>query len=121
MSRSNLAHGGISLGLLAALSACATATYIPTGSAAYPARAAHCELEIFSSTLPADEYQELGIVEAEGTVWKSDLEDVLPKMREEACHAGGEGLIINSTDTFAEGEDGYRVQRVTGTVIRWAR
>lgn len=103
---------------LLAATACVSATFVPTG-APYPPKPADCELQIFSSALPERPYEELGLVEGDGKWWKSDLEDVLPKLREEACRAGGDGLILFSSDTFAEGEDGIRVQRVTATVIRW--
>jgi hypothetical protein len=106
--------------LLLGVTACVHATFVPTG-AAYPAKAPNCEIRVFSSALPERPYEELGLVEGEGDWWKSDLEDVLPKLEEEACLAGGDAIILFSTDTFAEGEDGIRVQRLTATVIRWKR
>ena len=102
-----------------ALGSCVTATFVPTVDGAYPARAPGCDLEIFSSAPPERAYDEIGIVEGEGSAWKSDLEDVLPAIREEACLAGGDGIILQPGDTFAEGEDGMRVQRITATVFRW--
>lgn len=103
---------------LLASAGCVTATFIPTGKA-YPAKAVDCEIQVFSSALPDRPYEEVGLVEGEGDWWKSDMEDVLPKLNEEACLAGGDGIILFSTDTFAEGEKGIRVQRLTATVIRW--
>jgi hypothetical protein len=100
------------------LAGCVSATFVPTGTA-YPAKASDCEIQVFSSTLPDRPYEEIGIVEGEGTEWKSDLEDVLPKLKSEACAGGGDGIILFSTDTFAQGEQGTRVQRVSATVIRW--
>ena len=96
-----------------------SATFIPTQSAAYPSKDRHYNIEVFSSAVPDREYEEIGIVEGEGSAWKSDLEDVLPKLKEEACLAGGDALIMQSSDTFSEGRDGIRVQRVSATVIRW--
>ena len=112
----------ISASLVALLGAagCVHATFVQTGTR-YPARVAGCQVEVFSSTLPHRPYEELGIVEGEGDWWKSDLEDVLPKLKEEACRAGGDALILIDSDTFAEGDQGIRVQRVTATVIRWKR
>ena len=95
------------------------ATFIPTRSTAYPSKGMYCEIEVFSSAVPDQEYEELGIVEAEGSAWKSDLEDLLPKMMEEGCLAGGDALIMRSSDTYSEGRDGIPVQRISATVIRW--
>ena len=97
---------------------CLSATFVPT-SGAYPARASDCDIEVFSSAVPDREYEEIGIVEGEGSAWKADLEDVLPKLKEEGCRAGGDALIMQSSDTFSQGRDGIRTQRISATVIRW--
>ena len=97
---------------------CLSATFVPT-SGAYPARASDCNIEVFSSAVPDREYEEIGIVEGEGSAWKADLEDVLPKLKEEGCRAGGDALIMQSSDTFSQGRDGVRTQRISATVIRW--
>jgi len=107
--------------LLGALGGCVTATFVPTVGTSYAPRPVDCELEIFSSATPDREYEEIGIVEAEGSAWNSDLEDVLPAMREEACLAGGDGIILQRGDTFTEGDDGMRVQRIIATVFRWSQ
>jgi len=97
---------------------CLSATFVPT-SGAYPARASDCDIEVFSSAVPDREYEEIGIVEGEGSAWKADLEDVLPKLKEEGCRAGGDALIMQPSDTFSQGRDGIRTQRISATVIRW--
>ena len=97
---------------------CVSATFVRTGPV-YPARAADCEIQVFSSAIPDRPYEELGIVEGEGDWWKADLEDVMPRLKEEACLAGGDGIILLESDTFAEGEEGIRVQRISATVFRW--
>ncbi len=97
---------------------CLSATFVPT-SGAYPARASDCDIEVFSSAVPDREYEEIGIVEGEGSAWKADLEDVLPKLKEEGCRAGGDALIMQSSDTFSQGRDGIQTQRISATVIRW--
>jgi hypothetical protein len=102
-----------------AVGGCVTARFVPTGPA-HPARAVDCDLEIYSSALPDRPYEEIGIVEGEGDWWKADLEDVLPRLSEEACLAGGDGIILFSIDNFAEGDEGIRVQRVSATVFRWS-
>ena len=97
-----------------------SATFVPTQSTPYPPRGMYCEIEVISTRVPEGKrYQELGIVEAEGSAWKSDLEDLLPKMMQEGCLAGGDALIILSSDTYSEGRDGIPVQRISATVIRW--
>jgi hypothetical protein len=98
---------------------CLSATFISTQSVVYPSKDRHCNIQVFSSAVPDQEYEEIGIVEGEGSAWKSDLEDVLPKLMEEGCLAGGNALIIQTSSTFSEGPEGIRVQRVSATVIRW--
>ena len=97
---------------------CVEATFVPTG-AVYPARVSDCEIEVFSATLPDREYEEIGLVEGEGSHWKSGLRDVLPRLQEQACLAGGNGIILLSEDKFAQGETGYPVLRTSATVVRW--
>ena len=100
---------------------CLNATYIPTNITAQPARNMQCEIEVISAGVPEDKtFEELGIVEAEGSWWKSDLEDLLPKMMEQGCLAGGDALILQSSDMYSVGEDNnIPVQRISATVIRW--
>jgi hypothetical protein len=98
---------------------CVTATFVPTQGAVYPSKDRHCSIEIFSSALPDREYEEIGIVEGEGTAWKSNLADILPELKGEGCAAGGDALIIESTSAFSEGREGTAVQRTIATVIRW--
>ena len=98
---------------------CVSATFIATQGAVYPSKGRYCEIEVFSSAVPDREYEEIGIVEGEGSAWKSGLEDILPKIMGEGCLAGGDALIIQSSDTFSEGKDGMKVQRISATVIRW--
>ena len=119
--RKRMGGAGLVAGLLAAtLHGCVHATYIPTGEA-YPSRSGNCDVQVFSSAPPERPYVELGIVEGEGDWWKADLEDILPRLKEEACLAGGDAIIMGANNRYAEGEDGIRVQHVTATVIRWRR
>ena len=109
------------LAMIVLAGGCVNATFIPTQSTVYPPKGMYCEIEVISSGVPEGKrYEELGIVEAEGSAWKSDLEDVLPKMMEEGCLAGGDALIMRSSDTYSSGgRDGVPVQRISATVIRW--
>jgi hypothetical protein len=93
--------------------------FISIQGAVYPPKDTHCDIEVFSSVVPDREYEEIGIVEGEGSAWKSGLEDILPKIMGEGCLAGGDALIIQSSATFSEGRDGMKVQRIFATVIRW--
>lgn len=105
--------------LLLALAGCAGATFVPTTSYVHPARSEDCSIEVFSTQLPDRDYDEIGLVEGEGTLWKSDLSDVLPKLKEEACLAGGDALILGGEQKFGQGEDNHPVLRSVATVIRW--
>ena len=49
------------------------------------------------------------------------MEDVLPKLKEEACLAGGHALVLQSVQKYATGEDGDEALYASATVIRWAR
>ena len=50
-------------------------------------------------------------------VW---VEDMLPKVMEEGCLAGGDALIIQSSSELSENPDGtVTFQRISATVIRW--
>ncbi len=117
---SRLLRPGSCLAMIVLAGGCVSATFVPTQSTPYPPRGMYCEIEVISTGVPEGKrYQELGIVEAEGSAWKSDLEDLLPKMMQEGCLAGGDALIILSSDTYSEGRDGIPVQRISATVIRW--
>ncbi len=117
---SRLLRPGSCLAMIVLAGGCVSATFVPTQSTPYPPRGMYCEIEVISTRVPEGKrYQELGIVEAEGSAWKSDLEDLLPKMMQEGCLAGGDALIILSSDTYSEGRDGIPVQRISATVIRW--
>ncbi len=82
--------------LVAIAAGCASAEFIPTGKV-YPAKPANCELEVFSSRTPDRPYEEIGIIEGEGSMGSDSLEDVLPEMIKEACLAGGDALILTSS------------------------
>ena len=97
---------------------CLNASFVQTGATHAP-RSQYCAIEVFSSRAPDRDYDEIGIIEGTGTLWKADLDDVLPKMKEEACLVGGEALIMGSSNVYTEGRDNTRSQRVTATVIRW--
>ena len=109
------------LPVLAVLAGCVTATYVPTGQV-YPARTSDCGVEVFTAGLPDRAFHEIGILEGEGNFWKADLEDLIPKLREEACLAGGDALILLSADRYVRGDrddlDEVELYAVA-TVVRW--
>jgi hypothetical protein len=109
---------GFCLSAVVVAGGCVSATFVPTRGV-YPSKGRYCEIEVFSSAAPDREYEEIGIVEGEGNWWKARLEDVLPKLVEEGCLAGGDAIIMQSNDMFSEGEAGIRTQRISATVIRW--
>ena len=81
-----LLRRGSFLAVIVLTGGCVSATFVPTQSTPYPPRGMYCEIEVISTGVPEGKrFQELGIVEAEGSAWKSDLEDLLPKMMQEGC------------------------------------
>ena len=110
----------IALGLIIIILSCASAKFIATGSS-YPARPDDCTVEVFSSKLPDREYEELGVIEGEGSFGYDTLEKVLPKMKIEACRAGGDAIILmssqKSVDIYDDSSD--EQLNVMATVIRW--
>ena len=101
------------------LGGCVGAQFVQTGRTVYPPRDVNCDIEVYATGVPDVPYEEIGIVEGEGDWWKADLADVLPKLKEEACLAGGDALVLGEADRFAEGRDGTPVLRTSAVVIRW--
>lgn len=104
------------LSVMVLLGACSSAKFIKTGPSV-PAKPDDCYIEIFTSKLPDREYEELGILEGEGFLGADSLEEVLPKMKREACRAGGDAIILKSSQKSFDGEDSKL--NVIATVIRW--
>jgi hypothetical protein len=104
--------------LVAIVAGCASAKYIPTGKT-YPAKRADCELEVFSSKAPDRPYEEIGIIEGEGSLGMDSLEEVLPKMIEEACLAGGDALILTSSQKAVTFSGDDEELHAVATVIVW--
>jgi hypothetical protein len=98
--------------------ACVNATFVPTG-AAYAPKPVDCAIEVFSASQPDRRYEEIGILEGEGSFWKADMDDLIPKLREEACLAGGDAIILQSAHRYATGEEGVENMYAFATVIRW--
>ncbi len=108
------------MALIFTIFSCASAKFISTGSS-YSPRADDCPIEVFSSKLPDQEYEELGVIEGEGSLGFDTLEKVLPKMKREACKAGGDAIILmssqKSVDIYKDGSDDQL--NVMATVVRW--
>ncbi len=99
---------------------CSSAKFVQTGSS-YPARPEDCSIEVFSSKLPDREYEELGVLEGEGSLGHDTLAKILPKMKREACKAGGDAIILTSRQKSADGftDSNDEQLNVTATVVRW--
>lgn len=109
------------LAAFAILGGCSSARYIATGPT-YPAQSDDCSVEVFSSKAPDRDYEELGILEGEGSFGADTMKKVLPKMKREACRAGGDAIIITSNQKFSSeflSDEGDDKLNVTATVIRW--
>ena len=122
MSRSSTRWAGAFAlaAVVGGLTGCVSVTYIPTADL-YPPKAPDCDIEVFSAGPPSRAYQEIGILEGEGTFWQADLEDMLPRLREEACMAGGDAIVLISAQVVATGstDDLDQELHAFATVIRW--
>lgn len=117
--RAVTARGAVALSMLV-LVGCLSAEFVPTG-VAYPARPPDCPIEVFSAGPPELGFEEIGIVEVRGSGRKADLEDILPKLQEESCLAGGDALVLHSTNRYQISSDGLQTSELStfATVIRW--
>ncbi|MGE0158512.1 MAG: hypothetical protein AB7T31_03815 [Gemmatimonadales bacterium] len=107
------------LACVAAASGCVSVSYVPT-AAALPPKPRDCEIQVFSAGPPQRPYQELGILEGKGSFSSSDLEDVLPKLREEACLVGGDAIVLLSAQRVGgDADDLDEELHAFATVIRW--
>jgi len=110
----------VAMSLIVAVFSCSTAKFISTGSS-YSAKPDDCPIEVFSSKQPDREYEELGVIEGEGSLGHDTLEKILPKMKQEACKAGGDAIILTSRQKSSDifDDTGDDQLNVTATVIRW--
>jgi len=99
------------------LGGCASAKFIRTGPS-YAAKPEDCPIEVFTSKKPDRKYEELGIIEGEGTWGADSMEMILPKMKQEACRAGGDAIILLSQQKYVD-RDSDENLNVTATVIKW--
>ena len=99
------------------LGGCASAKFIKTGPS-FAAKPDDCPIEVFTSKMPDREYEELGILEGEGFLGGDTMEMILPKMKREACRAGGDAIILKSYQKYVDSSSDENLT-VTATVIRW--
>lgn len=99
---------------------CSSAKFISTGPS-YGARPDDCSIEVFSSKQPERTYEELGLIEGEGSFGADTLEKILPKMKREACRAGGDAIILMASQKAVKVWDDTSDEKlyVTATVILW--
>lgn len=106
------------------LTGCTSAKFVSTGQS-YDARPDDCNIEVFTTKTPDREYEELGIIEGEGSFGADSFADVLPKIKQKACRAGGDAIILlsNQKSVNVSGSDNFidsdEKLNVTVTVIRW--
>ena len=116
MKKMMLVTAVLALSSIFLFSGCSSAKFIRTGTSMAP-KTDDCQIAIFYSKLPDREYEELGILEGEGVFGSDTLEKVLPKMRIEACRAGGDAIILKPSQKFyTDFDDKFFI---TATVIRW--
>ncbi len=117
-STNSLSHFIVIILAMMLLGGCASAKFIKTGPS-FDAKPDDCNIEIFNSKLPDRDYVELGILEGEGSLGADSMEEVLPKLKQEACRAGGDAIILKSSQkVFADDFDDLSLN-VTATVIKW--
>ena len=104
------------LSALMLLGGCSSAKFIKTGTS-MAAKADGCDIAVFNSKPPDRKYEELGIIEGKGSFGSDTLEKVLPKMKLEACRAGGDAIILTPGQKYSD-DLGDKLN-VTATVIRW--
>ena len=99
---------------------CSSAKFISTGPS-YDARPDACSIEVFSSKQPERKYDELGLIEGEGSFGADTLEKILPKMKREACRAGGDAIILMASQKAVKVWENTSDEKlhVTATVVRW--
>ncbi len=99
---------------------CATsgnATFIKTGPS-MTSKPVNCAIKVFSSKIPERKYEELGLLEIEGSLRDAVLEIVLPKLKEKACNIGADAIIIKSIQKYMD-ESNIENLYVTATAIVW--
>jgi hypothetical protein len=112
------------IAVAATVAGCASAKFIPTAGG-YAPKPENCAMEVFTSRVPDRPYEEIGIIEGQGMMGAESLEDVLPEMIKEACKAGGDALILLSTERSVNvgGGDDFigsnEELHTTATVIVW--
>lgn len=109
------------LALAIILGGCSSARFVATAPEVSAAKPDDCSIEVYSSRVPDREYAELGVVEGEGSFGADTLAKVLPKMKTEACRAGGDAIILHQSQKSVEMEDFVREEQlnVTATVVAW--
>jgi hypothetical protein len=93
-----------------------TAKFIQTGPV-LAAKPDDCPIAVFYTKLPDRDYDELGIIECEGLSGEASVEKVLPTLKQTACQAGGDAVIIKTVQKV-ENPDDEKIY-VTAAVIKW--
>lgn len=117
---SRLATKTLCLAAVGIFAACISTNFVATG-VTYPSNPPDCRIKVYTAAAPDREFEELGVIEADGSGRKSSLEDILPKLKEEACLVGGDALVLQSAQRYQTNSDGVRIGGLftVATVIRW--
>ena len=91
--------------------------FINTGTS-IAAKSNNSPIEVFNSKIPERKYKELGILESEGEYGYASFEEVLPRLKEEACEKGGDAIIIKTIQKYLGNSNDEKIY-VTATVIKW--
>lgn len=108
--------------LVVLCSACAStqSRFAPLGGAAYPAKAADTEIELFMQKLPSRAFMRIARLdvhlEKTGFV-TSSLQDATPELKKQARLAGGDAIIDIREQRSSVGET--RIYHVIATAIRY--
>ena len=94
------------------LGACGpTFKYVPTSEVTNEAREPTCEFRVLT-TIPSNPFDEVGILQADGSYRTSDVEEFKKIVAPDVCRAGGDAIISEINGL------GYYMR---GTVIRYRR
>ena len=66
------------LSMIVVAGGCVSATFVPTQGGMYPPKNRYCDIQVFSSTIPDQEYEEIGM--------------------DEARHLGCEAVVVTNAD-----------------------
>lgn len=104
------------------LTGCVSISTVKLSSKSYPAKSENCVINVITKK-PDKKFKELILLEVDGG---ENLQDIMPDIKEKACLAGGDAIILNSYEkdvipmTMSKGGISYTSRTfVSATVIRY--